>query len=63
MVQPEARGETGATMEGMVGEKKFYPNVVSGFVQDNLSEPRSVDTPAYKGSLSGSVANYRKQGS
>jgi hypothetical protein len=34
VVQPEARGETGATMEGMVGEKKFYPNVVSGFVQD-----------------------------
>jgi hypothetical protein len=39
VVQPEARGETGATMEGMVGEKKFYPNVVSGFVQDGLSVP------------------------
>jgi len=39
VVQPEARGETGATMEGMVGEKKFYPNVVSGFVQAGLSAP------------------------
>jgi hypothetical protein len=39
VVQTEVRGETGATLERMVGEEGVYPNAVSGFVHAGLSDP------------------------